>query len=562
MNKRYAALENNLPLLKESRHGLEIETLRIDSEGRISQKDHPKPLGAKLTHPHISTDFGEAQLELIAPPLKREAALVSYIEKLKAFIHLKNPDELLWPFSAPCSLKAHEEVRIARFGSSNAGWEKEVYREGLSNRFDRRMQALSGVHYNFSLTPAFWEVLGDPSEGYLHIVRNFMRHGWLLTYLFGASPYLENVSAPFATSLRMSEYGYFSKVQQQMRISFNSLEKYLEDLSLALETPSLDFLKIGTYKEGKWKQLNPNILQIEAEHYSRIRPKPSKESPLRPLHSLQKEGITYVEVRALDLQPFANGSISAECLRFLHAFLLFCLIEESPPLSIEEELKLAAQENRIALEGRSPAMRPFVAEGAKILDKVQEAAALLDRAWGGSNYKKSVEAQRPLIGDPEKTPSARIVRERGENSFQEYALQKARGMKFVTLTPKEIHRFEQMAQKSWEALEELEWRDDFILPGFEDLHPSTQCLLREAMRRGVSIETLDHKAHFFRLRRGAVTQDIKDANMTAKDNLISYFKMENKAVTKTLLEQAGIKTPQGRLCYTPEEALANTNSRY
>ena len=90
-------------------------------------------------------------------------------------------DELLWASSMPCNLPADEAIPIGRYGTSNVGRAKTVYRMGLSYRYGRRMQTISGIHYNFSLP-------GVGSDGYFALIRNFRRLSWLLLYLFGASP--------------------------------------------------------------------------------------------------------------------------------------------------------------------------------------------------------------------------------------------------------------------------------------------------------------------------------------------------------------------------------------
>ena len=57
------------PLLIHGLKGVEKEGLRITPRGSISLSPHPVQLGAALTHPHITTDYSEALLELITPAL-------------------------------------------------------------------------------------------------------------------------------------------------------------------------------------------------------------------------------------------------------------------------------------------------------------------------------------------------------------------------------------------------------------------------------------------------------------------------------------------------------------
>ena len=50
-------------------------------------------------------------------------------------------------------------IPIAQYGSSNLGKLKHVYRHGLWHRYGCTMQAIAGIHYNFSLPDALWPLL-------------------------------------------------------------------------------------------------------------------------------------------------------------------------------------------------------------------------------------------------------------------------------------------------------------------------------------------------------------------------------------------------------------------
>ena len=51
--------------LRQLLRGIEKESLRVDGDSRLASTPHPVCLGSPLTHPSITTDFSEAQLELI-----------------------------------------------------------------------------------------------------------------------------------------------------------------------------------------------------------------------------------------------------------------------------------------------------------------------------------------------------------------------------------------------------------------------------------------------------------------------------------------------------------------
>ena len=47
------------------RRGIEKEGLRVLPTGGLALTPHPVALGSALTHPHITTDYSESQIELI-----------------------------------------------------------------------------------------------------------------------------------------------------------------------------------------------------------------------------------------------------------------------------------------------------------------------------------------------------------------------------------------------------------------------------------------------------------------------------------------------------------------
>jgi glutamate--cysteine ligase len=342
-------------------HGLEKESLRVDPNGHIAMTPHPAGLGSALTHPQITTDFSEALMEFITPVRQDVDATIAHLSDIHTFIYSQLPrEELLWTSSMPCIIAKDEDIPLAQYGSSNSGKLKTLYRKGLGYRYGRTMQTISGIHFNFSLPDAFWplyhELLGSTqtipefrTDQYFGLIRNFRRYSWLLVYLFGASPALcssfvrnrpnhglENYDdkgtlyLPYGTSLRMGDLGYTSKAQAGLYISYNSLQQYADGLLQAIKTPYPPYGNFAT-ADGSPAQINSNVLQIENEFYSTIRPKRITPPGKRPVHILRTEGVQYIEVRCIDLNPFMAVGIDAETMHFLNAFLLYCLLRESPP---------------------------------------------------------------------------------------------------------------------------------------------------------------------------------------------------------------------------------------
>ncbi len=452
-------------LLLNSLKGLEKESLRVTPAGTIARTPHPAALGSALTHPWITTDYSEALLEFITPPHANTADTLGFLDDIHRFAYHQLDNELLWATSMPCIVGGNDSIPIAEYGSSNVGFMKHVYRRGLDWRYGRAMQAISGIHFNYSFSRDFLQALqaaeGDNrpeqdyrSDAYFRLIRNFQRYGWLVPYLFGASPAVcssftqgqelgfesfdgHTLYEPYGTSLRMSDIGYKNKAQAGLKISYNDLDSYVDTLTRAISTPDADYARIGTVVDGEWRQLNTNILQIENEYYSFIRPKAVARSGEKPTLALRRAGVEYVEIRALDLNPFEPTGIGERHLVFLEGFLLFCLLQDSPVISPKEQAGINANQGLVARHGRDPELRLHRGDGERVplrtwaselFDTLQGPMELLDQLRPGQPYRQALAYYRRSVDDAEQTPSARVLREmreRGEH-FIEFALRVSR----------------------------------------------------------------------------------------------------------------------------------------
>ncbi|MGM0826251.1 MAG: glutamate--cysteine ligase [Pseudomonadota bacterium] len=430
------------------RRGLEKEGLRVDAKGHIAQTPHPYALGSKLTHPHITTDYSEALLEYITPVYSDPGEALCFLSDLHSFTYQHLTDEWIWPGSMPSRLSGNDSIPIADYGTSNIGTMKHVYRKGLDVRYGRIMQAIAGVHYNVSLPDDMWHGLRELEQAtdvsfndyrstrYFGMIRHFRRHSWLLLYLFGASPAVDKsflpdgkvpeklkplgddtYYAPYATTLRMSDLGYQNKVQSQLKICFNSLSNYVNTLRHAISSPWPDYQKLGVKAGDEWQQLNANILQIENEYYSDIRPKRVAKHNETPSQALEARGVEYIEVRCLDLNPFDPLGIDETQMRFIDTFLMWCLLSDSPWISDEECDRLDDNRRFVVERGRDPALTLIrdgestsVQEwGEQIFTEMAEVARLLDAVEKGTPHADALEALAPRLKDPELTPSAQLL---------------------------------------------------------------------------------------------------------------------------------------------------------
>jgi len=483
------------------RRGIEKESLRVRPDGTLSQAPHPPALGSALVHPHITTDFSEAQLELITSPHAAIDACLEELTQIHQVVYRHTGEELLWAASMPCNLPADNQIPIGRYGTSNVGRAKTVYRIGLAHRYGRRMQAISGIHYNFSLP-------GVSSEGYFALLRNFRRHSWLPIYLFGASPavcpsFVEGrkhplqelapgaMYAPHATSLRMGPLGYQSDAQASLCVSYNSLESYTDSLYEALTRPYPPYEKIGIRNGDDYRQLGTSLLQIENEFYGTIRPKRRIRRGERPLHALLERGVEYVEVRLMDLDPFVPVGIGAATMRFLDVFLLHCLLSASPPDTPQEIGEKNRNQHAVALRGREPGLllernreKVGLAEwGAAILGECEPVAAALDAVHGGAAYRDALGAAAACLKDPGSVPSARVLHAMSrnhDNSFLRFVLIEStlhKAMLQHLELPREVReRFSRLAEESHLKQRELEAADTLDFETFRRQYLSHELL--------------------------------------------------------------------------------------
>jgi glutamate--cysteine ligase len=446
LEERLSALPGEV--LSGLRRGIEKESLRVQPDGLLASTPHPARLGSALTHPHITTDFSESQVELITGVHSNADACIRELTEIHQVVYRAIGDELLWSASMPCRLPAEDKIPLGNYGTSNVGRAKSVYRTGLSHRYGRRMQTISGIHYNFSLP----EQLSN--DAYFALIRNFRRHSWLLLYLFGASPAvcstfvdghehgLERLSGdtlylPYATSLRMGRLGYQSDAQSSLAVSYNSLESYGASLQEALTQPYPAYEALGIREGDNYRQLATSLLQIENEFYGTIRPKRVIHPGERPLHALRDRGVEYVEVRLMDLDPFRPVGIVASTMRLLDVFLLYCLLSDSPPDTPEEIGAVVANKQRVASRGREPGLSltrqaqemPLAEWGAEVLSECEQIAAALDTATSGTLHRDALAAAVDALHDPALTPSARVLQAMAEdhnNSYVHFGLAQSR----------------------------------------------------------------------------------------------------------------------------------------
>lgn len=485
--------------------GIEKEGLRVNADSSISQTPHLSTLGSALTHPSITTDYSESLLEFITPVKDNAKDVLAYLQAAQQFAAQQIAPDVIWPASMPGMINDELDVPIATYGTSNLGTLKHVYRHGLWHRYGRKMQCIAGLHYNFSVSEELWQHLAALqnstvdkdfiSDGYFALIRNFRRYSWLLLYLFGASPALDksfvagkqhpleeldadSLYLPYATSLRMSGLGYQNNAQEGLFVCFNGLPTYTRTLKEAMGQSIAKYEQLGVKVDGVYKQLNTNLLQIENEYYSDIRPKRNPKRDEKPLAALNEYGVEYIEVRCLDLNPFAAQGIDEVQIHFMDLFLMYCLMSPSPKLSDIECQAVQQNQRDVVVQGRDQSFtltnngqQVTVREwGAQLVESMGLLAKQLDDQLGVAQYQAALDEMAKRIADPSLTPSARLLSQMQQENltYRQLILQQTERLQAThmgELSQQETEFWRDLAEKSLEKQRVTESQDSV---GFDE----------------------------------------------------------------------------------------------
>lgn len=499
---------HHLPIL-QANFGLERESLRINENDRVAQTPHPASLGSRSFHPYIQTDYSEPQLELITPvagSTKEARRLLGAITDVAA--RSMDRSEYLWPLSMPPQLE-EEEIQIAQLDDDY----EYQYRVGLGQRYGKLLQSMSGIHYNMELGKDlvqalfahsdYEELLTFKNDLYLKLAQNFLRYRWLLTYLYGTSSLAEKgflkEELGLVRSIRNSRYGYVNA--SDIQVSFDSLEQYVTDLE-------------GYVASGQ--------LSAEKEFYSAVRLRGSKRN-----RDYLTQGITYLEFRCFDLNPFEPVAISQETLDAVHLFVLSLLWLDDMEL-VDQTLSQASElNNRIALSHPLSAL-PAEADSQTILTAMKELVAHFQL---DDSYKQLIHTIEQQIANPSLTLGGRLAEQVLDQSLETFG------------------------RKQGRSYREYAWTAPYALKGYENMELSTQMILFDAIQKGLHIQILDEEDQFLKFWHGEHIEYVKNANMTSKDNYVIPLAMANKVVTKKILGQAGFPVPAGAEFSNKPDAL-------
>ncbi|AWP25179.1 MULTISPECIES: bifunctional glutamate--cysteine ligase GshA/glutathione synthetase GshB [Paenibacillus] len=527
------ALQNDL---LRGHFGLEKENVRVDQDGKLALTPHPKAFGSKTENPYIQTDFSESQIEMITPAFESIEETYDFMEALQDIVSVELEGEYLWPSSNPPMLPEEKEIPIAKMSDLIA----DEYRSELADKYGRKRQLLSGIHYNFSFDEKFLAKLYDIQERhkdfkefkdaiYFKVARNLMRYRWLLIYLTGASPVFDNTYIqqcvnladshdnksyyfPIMNSLRNSMCGY--RNEKSYYVSFNSAKEYVHDLN---------------------RLIQKNELLSVKEFYSPVRLKTTKG--INPCQELVEDGVAYLELRFMDINPLHKIGISKEMMHFIHLFILFMLLKVDESFHEEDQRIADVNQDQVIMEGikgylNEPEYSQFTMEemALAVIDEMKDMVQLLFPK--NEDFQHILDDEKQKILHTELNVASRVKSDIQKSSYLTYHLEKAK-----------IY-----AQNSIQ--------NGYRFAGYEDLELSTQLLLKAAVKRGIRFKWMDRDENFVLLSKGNHQEYVKQATKTSLDSYSTVLIMENKVVTKEVLKQHGIRVPSGEAFQSLDEAMS------
>ena len=526
--------------LLKGNFGVEREGLRVDLKGKLSQKPHPTVFGYKMCNPYITTDFSESQLELITPVFSTTEETYKFLNALYEIVAMELEDEYLWPQSMPAIIPEDKDIPIAEFCGCEEGKVAREYREELFLKYGGKKQLISGIHYNFSFNENIIKKLYENSDKlknykafkddlYLKVTRNYLRYRWLLIYLLGCTgvvhesyqedcvKQLEEISKDSfsnegALSYRNSECGYKNKID--LFPKYNSVKDYVDSIN---------------------KFIDEDLIDTPRELYAPIRLK--AKNPKSLLNSLMDDGINYLEYRSIDINPFEKGGIALNDLHFINIFNLFLLIEDENDYENWQQEALNNQ-NTIAINGKNDV--ELIRDG-KSISKVQWGIEILNKIKVINDelqlgYEEIIEDIRKRVEDYKETYTYKIIEKVKKEGY--------------------INAHLNLAKK----YKDLSYNKRFKLEGYEDLELSTQILMKESIKRGIKTELIDRSDNFISLTKDNKIEYVKQATKTSKDNYITVLAMENKVVTKKILQINDIKVPDGSEFDNMDDAISEIDN--
>lgn len=520
-------------LLFNGNIGLEKENIRVYENGYLAPTKHP--FGNKSEHPYIITDFSESQVEIGTVVCNNPDDVYNQMENLHDIvtttIAIEQPErEYLWPISNPPLFTAEGDIPIAEYDDAHK--ESQTYREYLAGKYGKKIMLYSGIHFNYSFSDGLIEALHRElgredelrfikSEMYMRMAKNCYLYSWFPVYMTAASPIFhesfidkgEEVGGGRflgISSMRNSRYGYWNK--EQLFLDYASLDSYINSI-------------VDLVQQGE--------LYSTAEFYTPVRLKPKGKYLMR---NLREGGVNHIELRMFDLNPLDKNGMSKKDMELIEYFLIY--LSTLPDFDYTERLQSMAFENHVNSAAYDPESVSIHFDGQELTLK-DAAIALLGRMeefFTQMEHDKALECLREAkrrASDPDKLYSHIIYEGIKKEGYINYGINRAK----IAL------------DKSNEEY--------YLLKGFEDMELSTQAVIKACLKLGVKYEVLDRSDNFIRLTKNGLTEYVKQATKTSKDNCASILLMRNKALTKKIVAEQGINTPAGEVYTAKKPAVSD-----
>ncbi len=520
-------LKNNdlvYPLTKTVK-GIEREGIRINKESKkVATTPHPTVYEPKSNHKFVTTDYAEAQVEFVTKTFKSEEKLYDFLNTLYDDFALEiSENELIWPYSLPPVITNLDEIESAKFGYDKQSLSSEKYREYLTKKYGKEKQLISGIHYNFSLHDDFVEQLKvalntDISKSklksavYFKLMRNYSRFKFLTSMLFGATPISDKTFGVEAEgiSIRNSKYGY--RNFDDLNLSYDNLDSFVRSIQ---------------------KNISEKKIYDEREVYTSVRLKTRNKYLL---NEFDDSNVVYVEIRDIDIDPFEKVGVSLDTLKFMNLFMLYCILEDDC-ICDSRDMHSDANQAKVVLAD------DINVELIGCLNNKKESSTLTAKEYAINilNNMKELFGQLEIehsIVDKYLTQveSEDLLYKKVKNVIKEKGYEDA----FYNLSK----------QYSEDA-----YNNRFKLYGYSDLELSTQILIRAGIKKGIDFSILDRADNFVLFEKDGKTEYVKQATKTSKDNYATILAMENKVVTKKILDRNHIVVPAGADFQDAEEAF-------
>jgi len=465
--------------------GIERESLRCNKNGELSKTAHPEIFWDRMENAFITTDFGEAQLELRTPVCNTTKECYEKIENITDVVlnELNSRNELLWPYSMPCILPREEDFVFGNYGNQ----EEHEYEMFLYKKYGYKMHCMSGIHINFSINKDFYEKIrvNNPKlpenmdDAYFLIMKNFLKLAWVPIYFLGCTPIQYENNEKSEISLRNTQKQGFS-TRRNLEIDFSNKKAYIQSIR--------NEIKNGTILNAK-------------EAYIPIRAKSKSKNNV--LDELENGEVDHIEVRLCDLNAFDKCGISKADLDFVIAFLFYCLI-------CNNECDINYQE--VAENGLNEEQQKQLLTIIKQLEKLN------------AEYKLDCDDGINELNEVYRTKETKA--EKIKRLVQESDIVT------VNLELAEKHMQDALEHK-------------YCIPQYMKLQPSTIALIKDAITAGIDYEIINEEKNFIMLKNKDHKEYVVEATKTRLDSYIFPYITDDKIFAKEIIKSNNLNVPYG-----------------